>query len=107
MGAARGSRATHQNRTWLRVRWCRSPECDRLPAEHPDSIRVQQAAAGLYKSVKIRRRQEKRRQVLEHDAAITALTATAAPDRIDDETEGLPLVSSAKGAIESTKTPWR
>ncbi|MCB0858734.1 MAG: SDR family NAD(P)-dependent oxidoreductase [Solirubrobacterales bacterium] len=77
-------------------------ELDRLPAEHPDSIRVQQAAAGLYKSVKIRRRQEKRRQVLEHDAAITALTATAAPDRIDDETEGLPLVSSAKGAIAGT-----
>ena len=73
-------------------------ELDRLPAEHPDSITVQQAAAGLYKSVKIRRRQEKRRQVLEHDAAITALTATAAPGRIDDETEGLPLVSTAKGA---------
>ncbi len=77
-------------------------ELDRLPAEHPDSIRVQQAAAGLYKSVKIRRRQEKRRQVLEHDARITALTATAAPGRIDDETEGLPLVSSAKGAIAGT-----
>lgn len=77
-------------------------ELDRLPVEHPDSIMLQQAAAGLYKSVKIRRRQEKRRQVLEHDAEITARTATAAPGRIDDETEGLPLVSTAKGATAGT-----
>ena len=72
---------------------------DSLPVEHPDSLKVQQATAGLYKSVKRRRRLEKRREQLEHDAAITALTATAAPGRIDDETEGLPLVSEAKGAI--------
>ncbi len=72
---------------------------DRLPVEHPDSLKVQQATAGLYKSVKRRRRLEKRREQLEHDGAITALTATAAPGRIDDETEGLPLVSGAKGAI--------
>jgi len=77
-------------------------ELDRLPVEHPDSITMQQAAAGLYKSVKIRRRQEKRRQVLAHDAEITARTATAAPGRIDDETEGLPLVSEAKGATAGT-----
>ncbi|MCB0863494.1 MAG: SDR family NAD(P)-dependent oxidoreductase [Solirubrobacterales bacterium] len=77
-------------------------ELDQLPVEHPDSIIVQQAAAGLYKSVKIRRRQEKRRQVLEHDAEITARTATAAPGRIDDETAGLPLVSNAKGATAGT-----
>jgi NAD(P)-dependent dehydrogenase (short-subunit alcohol dehydrogenase family) len=74
-------------------------QLDRLPVEHPDSIKVQQATAGLYKSVKRRRKLEKRRQQLEHDAAITALTATAAPGRIDDETEGLPLVSEAEGAI--------
>ncbi|MGK2931227.1 MAG: SDR family NAD(P)-dependent oxidoreductase [Solirubrobacterales bacterium] len=72
---------------------------DSLPVEHPDSLKVQQATAGLYKSVKRRRRLEKRREQLEHDNAITALTATAAPGRIDDETEGLPLVSGAEGAI--------
>ena len=77
-------------------------ELDRLPTEHPDSITVQQAAAGLYKSVKKRRKLEKRRQVLEHDARITARTATAAPGRIDDETEGLPLVSETKGATAGT-----
>ena len=72
---------------------------DQLPVEHPDSVTVQQATAGLYKSVKRRRKLEARQKQLEHDAAITALTATAAPGRIDDETEGLPLVSEARGAI--------
>lgn len=74
-------------------------ELDRLPVEHPDSVKVQHATAGLYKSVRRRRKLRKRQEQLEHDAAITALTATAAPSRIDDETEGLPLVSEAKGAI--------
>ena len=73
-------------------------ELDRLPVEHPDSLTVQQATAGLYKSVKKRHRLEKRREILAHDAAVTAATATAAPDRIDDETNGLPLVSGAIGA---------
>lgn len=77
-------------------------ELDRLPVDHPDSVIVQQATAGLYKSVKRRRRQEKRREVIEHDAAVTAKTATAAPGRIDDETQGLPLVSTARGAIAGT-----
>ncbi|MDQ2621567.1 MAG: SDR family NAD(P)-dependent oxidoreductase [Actinomycetota bacterium] len=77
-------------------------QLDRISPEHPDSITVQQRAAGLYKSVKKRRKQQKRRQVVEHDARITALTATAAPDRIDDETAGLPLVSNAKGATAGT-----
>jgi NAD(P)-dependent dehydrogenase (short-subunit alcohol dehydrogenase family) len=74
-------------------------DLDRLPVEHPDSVTVQHATAGLYKSVRRRRKLEKRREQLEHDAAVTALTATAAPGRIDDETAGLPLVSEAKGAL--------
>jgi len=77
-------------------------EIDRLPVDHPDSVQVQQATAGLYKSVKRRRKSAKRREVVEHDNAVTALTATAAPGRIDDETDGLPLVSTARGAIAGT-----
>ncbi|MBN8868032.1 MAG: SDR family NAD(P)-dependent oxidoreductase [Solirubrobacterales bacterium] len=77
-------------------------DLDRLPVEHPDSITMQQAAAGLYKSVKKRRKLEKRRQVMEHDAEVTARTATANPARIDDETKGLPLVSNARGATAGT-----
>jgi len=75
---------------------------DRLPVDHPDSLTVQQATAGLYKSVKRRRRQEKRRAVVEHDAAVTARTATASPGRIDDETAGLSIVSEARGAKAGT-----
>jgi len=37
--------------------------------------------------------------VLANDRAITALTATGAPERIDDETQGLQLVSNATGAL--------
>jgi NAD(P)-dependent dehydrogenase (short-subunit alcohol dehydrogenase family) len=77
-------------------------ELDRLPVDHPDSVRVQQATAGLYKSVKKRRRAEKRREIVEHDATITARTATASPGRIDDETAGIPLASTAPGATAGT-----
>ena len=74
-------------------------EAERLPLEHPDALAVQRATASLYKAVKVRRRNERREAILAHDRAITAATATGAPGRIDDETEGLPLVSSVKGAV--------
>jgi NAD(P)-dependent dehydrogenase (short-subunit alcohol dehydrogenase family) len=66
-------------------------EVEALPVEHPDAVAVRRATAGLYKTVKIRRRQEKREAVLEADRAVTAATGTGAPGRIDDETAGLPL----------------
>jgi NAD(P)-dependent dehydrogenase (short-subunit alcohol dehydrogenase family) len=59
--------------------------------EHPDAVAVRRATAGLFKTVKIRRRRERREAVLEADRAVTAATATGAPGRIDDETAGLPL----------------
>ncbi len=74
-------------------------EVEQLPLEHPDAVVVQRATARIYKRVKIRRRNERRDAILAHDRAITAATATGAPGRIDDETEGLPLVSEAEGAI--------
>ncbi|MCW2923578.1 MAG: putative short-chain dehydrogenase, partial [Thermoleophilia bacterium] len=73
-------------------------EVEALPIDHPDAVEVRHAVAGLYKSVKVRRRLEKRQRELAHDRAVTALTATGAEGRIDDETQGLPLVSSAPGA---------
>ncbi|HEX7460932.1 MAG TPA: SDR family NAD(P)-dependent oxidoreductase, partial [Dermatophilaceae bacterium] len=45
------------------------------------------------------RRSARRQKVLAYDRAITALTATGAPERIDDETQGLQLVSSATSAL--------
>jgi len=75
---------------------------DDLPVEHPDAVAVRRATARLFKTVKERRRGERRRAVLEADAAVTAATATAAPGRIDDETQGLPLTAAAAGASAGT-----
>ena len=77
-------------------------ELDELPVEHPDAIVVQQAVAKLFKTVKRRRKVERREAVLAADRAVTAATATAAPGRIDDETQGLPLTSNTKGALAGT-----
>ncbi|BBG01451.1 MULTISPECIES: SDR family oxidoreductase [Pseudonocardia] len=73
-------------------------QVDELPPEHPDAIRVRRATAGIWKSVRMRRRAEKREQERASDAAVTAATATGADGRTDDETAGIPLVSSARGA---------
>jgi NAD(P)-dependent dehydrogenase (short-subunit alcohol dehydrogenase family) len=72
-------------------------ELDDLPTDHPDAVRIREATAGVYKSVKVRRRREAREAVLANDNAVTASTATAAPGRIDDETRGLPI-GEARGA---------
>ncbi len=69
-------------------------ELDAIAVDHPDAERVRLATAALFKSVKIRRRKERRGAVLAADEAVTAATATGAPDRIDDETQGLALTSA-------------
>ena len=53
----------------------------------------------MFKAAKKHRRGEKRRLIAEADAAVVAATATGSPGRIDDETAGIPLVSTAKGAF--------
>jgi NAD(P)-dependent dehydrogenase (short-subunit alcohol dehydrogenase family) len=77
-------------------------EVDVFPAGHPDAVAVRRATAGLYKTVKRLRRIERREAVLANDQAVTAMTATGAPGRIDDETRGLPLVSSVRAATAGT-----
>jgi NAD(P)-dependent dehydrogenase (short-subunit alcohol dehydrogenase family) len=71
---------------------------DDLPTEHPDAVAIRRATARIYKGVKESRRSQRREKVLANDRAVTALTATGARDRIDDETQGLKLVSNAAGA---------
>jgi NAD(P)-dependent dehydrogenase (short-subunit alcohol dehydrogenase family) len=73
-------------------------EAETLPAGHPDALTVQRATAKLYKTVRHHRRVERRQAILANDEAVTAATATGAPGRIDDETRGLPLLSSATAA---------
>jgi NAD(P)-dependent dehydrogenase (short-subunit alcohol dehydrogenase family) len=64
-------------------------ELQALPTDHPDVELMRRATAGLYKSVKVRKRQERRAAKTAHDTAVTEATATGAPGRIDDETAGV------------------
>ncbi|WP_040796469.1 SDR family NAD(P)-dependent oxidoreductase [Nocardia higoensis] len=73
-----------------------------LDKEHPDSIAVQRAVGHMFKRLKQRRREEARRRVAENDKAVVAATATGSPNRIDDETAGIPLSSTAAGASAGT-----
>ncbi|HEU4546851.1 MAG TPA: SDR family NAD(P)-dependent oxidoreductase [Microlunatus sp.] len=70
-----------------------------LPGDHPDHVRVKRAASHMYKAIKAERKLQKRAAELAHDRAVTELTATGSPVRIDDETSGIPLVSTATGAF--------
>jgi NAD(P)-dependent dehydrogenase (short-subunit alcohol dehydrogenase family) len=69
-------------------------ELDELPVDHPQAIEVRRATARLYKTVKQRNRKERRASVVAADEAVTAATATGAPGRIDDETQGLALTAT-------------
>ena len=77
-------------------------EVGSLPPEHPDAVAVRLATAGIFKSVKKARRHAKRDAISAADRAVVATTATGASGRIDDETQGLPLVSNAIGASAGT-----
>ncbi len=68
----------------------------------PDYVRVRRATGKMFKAVKRHRRVVKRDAVNEADRAVLAQTATAAPDRIDDETRGNKLSTSATGALAGT-----
>jgi NAD(P)-dependent dehydrogenase (short-subunit alcohol dehydrogenase family) len=72
-------------------------QAEQLPSDHQDAVAVRLATARLFKEVKLQRRAERRRAVLANDRAVTAATATGAPDRIDDETSGLALTAAASG----------
>ncbi|WP_055587988.1 SDR family NAD(P)-dependent oxidoreductase [Streptacidiphilus griseoplanus] len=74
-------------------------ELDDLPLDHPDAIAIRKATAGIYRTVKQRRRQERRASKTANDRAVTAATATGAPGRIDDETQGLLLTATTAGEI--------
>ncbi len=70
-----------------------------LPDGHADIRTVKHAASHMYKALKAERRTRKREAELAADRAVTEATATGSPMRIDDETRGIPLVSSTRGAF--------
>ena len=64
-----------------------------LDDDDPDFVTVRRATAKMFKAVKHVGRREKRAAIAEADRAVVAATATGAPDRIDDETRGIPLAT--------------
>ncbi|WP_434810928.1 SDR family NAD(P)-dependent oxidoreductase [Microbacterium sp. bgisy189] len=61
---------------------------------HPDFVSVRRATAAMFKATKRVRRREIREAIAAADRAVVAATATGAPDRIDDETRGIPISTS-------------
>ncbi|MFE1438625.1 SDR family NAD(P)-dependent oxidoreductase [Streptomyces sp. NPDC058739] len=75
-------------------------ELDGLDVDHPDAIQVRRATSHIYRTVKQRRKQERRAAKTAHDRAVTEATATGSAQRIDDETEGiLPSSTTEEGRI--------
>ena len=70
-----------------------------LPPDHEDVRTVKRAASYMYKLIKKARRAEIREARQSHDREIIEKTATGSPMRIDDETAGIPLVSTVQGAF--------
>jgi NAD(P)-dependent dehydrogenase (short-subunit alcohol dehydrogenase family) len=77
-------------------------EIDDLPIDHVDAERARRATAKVFKSVKQRRRDERRERVVAADNAVTGATATGAPGRIDDETAGIPLAATTDAPMAGT-----
>lgn len=84
--------------TFLRV----AAQISVLPSDHPHLALARRATSALFKAAKKQRRAEKRDAISSADRAVIAATATGSPGRIDDETNGIPLVSSAQGATAGT-----
>ena len=67
--------------------------------EHPDYVAVRRATGKMFKAHRRFTRTQKRDAIAAADKAVIAQTATAAPDRIDDETKGNKLKPSTTGSI--------
>lgn len=74
-------------------------QVSQLPPDHADVTTVKRAASYMYKLIKKTRRSEIRLERQRHDQRIIESTATGSAMRIDDETAGIPLVSTAAGAF--------
>jgi NAD(P)-dependent dehydrogenase (short-subunit alcohol dehydrogenase family) len=73
-----------------------------LDEEDPDFVAVRQATAKMFKAVKKSRQLELRAAVADADRAVVAATATGAPDRIDDETRGIPIATRVAAPTAGT-----
>jgi NAD(P)-dependent dehydrogenase (short-subunit alcohol dehydrogenase family) len=74
-------------------------QAETLPPEHPDAVAIRRATGRIFKMVKQARRAQRRDAISAADRAVVAATATGSAQRIDDETAGIPLVSTVAGAL--------
>ncbi|MET0930200.1 MAG: SDR family NAD(P)-dependent oxidoreductase [Aeromicrobium sp.] len=77
-------------------------EAQFLEEEDEAYVALRRACGKFYKDVKKQRRLAKRAEVAAADRAVVETTATGSATRIDDETEGIPLVSNTAGATAGT-----
>ncbi|WP_327151619.1 SDR family NAD(P)-dependent oxidoreductase [Nocardia sp. NBC_01329] len=77
-------------------------QAGQLDPGHPDSTTVQRAVGRMFKELKRQRRISARQAVLDADRAVVAATATGSPNRIDDETAGIPISSTSAGGSAGT-----
>jgi NAD(P)-dependent dehydrogenase (short-subunit alcohol dehydrogenase family) len=73
-----------------------------LDQDDPTYVALRRATGGFFKDAKRVRRLKKREAEAAADRAVVELTATGSASRIDDETAGLPLTSTARGASAGT-----
>jgi len=74
-------------------------QVEALPPEHPDAVAIRRATGRIFKMVKQARRTARRDAISAADRAVVAATATGSPQRVDDETAGIPLVSPVPGVL--------
>ncbi|WP_328394893.1 SDR family NAD(P)-dependent oxidoreductase [Nocardia sp. NBC_00416] len=77
-------------------------QAGQLDPGHPDSSTVQRAVGRLFKELKRQRRTVARQAKTDADRAVVAATATGSPNRIDDETAGIPISSATSGGSAGT-----
>ena len=73
-----------------------------MDRDDPHYVAVRQATANMFKEVKLASRKAKHARIQAADKAVIAATATGAPDRIDDETRGIPLATRAAAPTAGT-----
>ena len=73
-----------------------------IDEDDADFVTVRQATAKMFKAVKKERRLEKRAGIADADRSVIAATATGAPDRIDDETRGIPIATRTTAPTAGT-----
>ncbi|MGY3127271.1 NAD(P)-dependent dehydrogenase (short-subunit alcohol dehydrogenase family) [Agrococcus sp. UYP33] len=73
-----------------------------MDRDDPHYVAVRQATANMFKEVKLASRKAKHARIQAADRAVVAATATGAPDRIDDETRGIPLATRAAAPTAGT-----